>query len=515
MPSIYERKDSPFLWLKFRDAAGRLRQEKTKFLKGDPAQREQAQRLLDVLERRVEAEREAAGGQVLTVAIWAERWLEARRQRGVSAVDGDRASLVRVLARLGELPLKDVRIADVRETFAGIMASGELAPKSIHNVYGTTKTMFTDAVAKEHIPANPCVLLQRRGELPEREDRNPTWRRQAIFGLPEIGSIITSPSIPAERRVLYALVFLTGERIGEAAARTWSDLDQQAGPLACLVVGTSWRTKARRVVPVKTRKVRWVPVHPLLAELLAEWQRAGWARTFGRTPRAEDLIAPEPLRAEELAQLARQRTPTPDLVRTRSAPAAGQPEAYRHWPNHAAYKRLQDDLEQLGLRGRRVHDFRRTFVSNLRAAGADEGTVQLITHGPRKSVMSDYTTLPWAAMCSAVERLRFDAASRMVVLPGYGLATTGATPRIPGAMQVGAAGFEPSSVGHRRVATAREGSAVGSGSAGLGADVGGDRSQSATASEEGSDEPPSTEPDPSGYLAHARRIGLRLVGGSR
>jgi hypothetical protein len=35
-----------------------------------------------------------------------------------------------------------------------------------------------------------------------------------------------------------------------------------------------------------------IPVHPVLARLLAEWKLSGWERTYGRAPTPNDLIVP-------------------------------------------------------------------------------------------------------------------------------------------------------------------------------------------------------------------------------
>jgi integrase len=42
----------------------------------------------------------------------------------------------------------------------------------------------------------------------------------------------------------------------------------------------------------KTGNPREVPVHPVLARLLKEWEERGFAELFGREPRADDLLIP-------------------------------------------------------------------------------------------------------------------------------------------------------------------------------------------------------------------------------
>jgi len=69
-------------------------------------------------------------------------------------------------------------------------------------------------------------------------------------------------------------------------------------------------------------------------------------------------------------------------------------------------KKLHQDLERIGLRQRRQHDARRTFISLARGGGARKDMLKWVTHGPGDDVMDDYTTPPWEALCEAVACLR-------------------------------------------------------------------------------------------------------------
>jgi integrase len=468
MGSVYTRRDSPFYWLKFRNAAGKKCQQKTSLVKGEPGHLEKAKELLALIERRVQAERSAAGGEVLTVARWSERWLKARREAGYAAVDDDETRLRHVLAHIGELPLKAVRAADIRDAFKAIMKSG-LSPKSIHNVYGVTRTMFEEAVAGENkvLDANPCLLRVRRGELPEREDADPNWRPTAIYTRPEVEQLVSRPEVPHDRRVLYALLFFTGMRIGEVAARCWRDYDPTREPLGQLLVATAFRSSARLLAKTKTRRVRWAPVHPVLARVLAEWRLHGWAKMYGRQPGPADLIAPSLSRQKEL----------------------------RHRTNKQVLKHLHADLECLGLRERRTHDLRRTFVSLARADGAREDIVSLITHGPPKNVIADYTTLPWETMCESVSRLRVGLLEGQLLplaaIPGgYAELRSSATTEDVDSIQRGVRDLN-SSRGASPAAQAGETTGTsGSGSTGISGAEGADRSQTATPEEGDDGDPP-------------------------
>jgi len=232
--------------------------------------------------------------------------------------------------------------------------------------------MFEDAVAEELIESNPCTL--KRGELPRKTDKDPTWRAQAVFTREEVERLLSDEGIPEQRRTLYALLFLAGLRIGEAAALRWRAYDPSVEPLGKLLVAISFDRKQKREKSVKTERPRTVPVHPTLAKVLKQWKVGAWERLMGRAPKADDLLVPS---------------------------VEGQ-----HLRDTVVLRRFHDDCRALGLRLRRVHDARRTFISLAQADGARRDILRWITHGPEGDVVSDYTTLPFETLCEEVRKLR-------------------------------------------------------------------------------------------------------------
>lgn len=89
--------------------------------------------------------------------------------------------------------------------------------------------------------------------------------------------LVRLPRIPEERRVLYALEFLTGMRPGEAAVRRWRDLDRTATPLWRLHVETAWNSHLRREKTTKTLVERVAPVRtrPTEDDLIVSGDRGG------------------------------------------------------------------------------------------------------------------------------------------------------------------------------------------------------------------------------------------------
>jgi hypothetical protein len=57
-------------------------------------------------------------------------------------------------------------------------------------------------------------------------------------------------------------------------------------------IARSFEHRKRRIKAVKTEVPRWVPAHPTLAKMLAEWKVGGWAQMIGRAPTPDDLVMP-------------------------------------------------------------------------------------------------------------------------------------------------------------------------------------------------------------------------------
>lgn len=377
MGTIYRRKNK--LWIGYRDVSGRWRYEATKYT---PDQRALARKTLQAIERRVQAElgHGAAEKGPPTVRSYGERWTRQREGMGIASANDEEARLRRhAYPLLGEILLRELRPRHVRDFVRQLRqrrsARGPvLAPRTVRHVYFTVRRLLHDALVDELIDNNPCVL--KRGELPGKVDRDPTWRAGAVFTRGEVEQIISDDLVPLDRRVLYALLLLGGLRFGEAAALRWRSYDPTVEPLGRLTVAFSYDTKRRKVKGTKTDRPREVPVHPTLAKVLAEWKLGAWQHLAGHAPQADDLIIPSRLGANRNA-------------------------------NHML-RRFHEDLDRLKLRRRRQHDLRRTFISLCLADGARKDVLRWVTHGPSGDIMDLYTTLPWSALCSEVARLRID-----------------------------------------------------------------------------------------------------------
>lgn len=306
----------------------------------------------------------------MTLAAYAAQWIEQRKRRGVRSVHDDETRLrLHVLPALGKRRIDSIARKDIRELVERLRTTGTLAPKTVRNVYGVTRTLFRDAMIEELVLIDPCVLP--RGALPSpRDPSNSTTRRQpSIFARSEVRMLLKDERVPPDRRTFYALLFLTGMRHGEAAGRRWRDLDEAARPLAALTVATQYLGEL-----LKTKTPRVVPVHPTLKKVLDAWRDGGFEAFYGRRPSADDFIVPS---------------------RTGSCRACS-----------TTHRNLQEDCAAMQITGRRTHDTRHTFISLARRDGARKEVLERVTHNARGDIVDHYTQFDWEPLCEAVACLR-------------------------------------------------------------------------------------------------------------
>jgi integrase len=393
MASIYPRGRK--LWCAYKDAAGKRCCVATPYAVG---QEGLANRFADELERQSTRAAEIAPDGPLTVERYAQVWARARKARGVSTADADLSRLEKhAFPSIGTLRLAEVRTRHVRDVVHALKArcgQGEtdLAPRSVRHVAATLHMLFAEALVDELVTSNPCVF--KRGDLPKKIDKDPSWRAGAIFTREEVESLISAESVPLDRRMFYALMFFTGCRFGEVSALRWSAYDTTRKPLGHLLVTTSFNSKSKKEKSTKTEQVRQVPVHPVLAKLLAEWKLSGWRQFFDKPAGSNDLIVPS--------------------------------RTMENRKSSHSWQKFAQDLDQLGLRRRRMHDARRTFITLGLYDGARRDILEAITHGPRGDIMSVYTTLPWDLLCTELTKLKLEVRKGQVIrLPMAATATGG------------------------------------------------------------------------------------------
>jgi integrase len=358
MGSLYAKRGT--WWARYKDETGKWKGSPT----GYPLdERKKAEKVLRALEEKIAPKDADAVDGTLTVRKYLSRWTAERHELKKVTADLDKQRITDHAESLLDMQLQDVRPRHIRELVLDLRKAAVLAPRTIRNVYGALHSMFHNAVAEELITATPCVLA--RGVLPKIADKDPKWRKGAVFTRDEVAGIIADDRILPDRRVSYALMALAGLRHGEAANLRWRDIERRCEPLAAI-----------HLTKTKTKEPRSVPVHPALARILGEWHLIGWEVVYGRPPRPDDLVCPT-------------RT---GRVRNRSD----------------AQHSHREDLERVGLRARRQHDYRRTFITLTREDGARSDLLEAVTHGPRGRIIDVYTTWPWPALCAEVAKLRIE-----------------------------------------------------------------------------------------------------------
>lgn len=363
------------LYAKLKDINNEWQRVRTQFVRGQEAQ---AETWAEKEQREIDQQRalKPAGEHgPLTVTRYATKWLGKRKNK---TVKDDRTRMERhVLPRIGHLLMTEVRPRHLRDVILELRNAGELSPRSIRNISGLVHTMFKSAIIDEVIKENPAIY--EKGVLPKKLDKDPSWRREAIYTRVEVEQLISDERIPIDRRVLYALKFFTG-RHTEVCKLTWSQYDQAAKPLGALALDET-----------KSDVPRLTPVHPTLAKILAAWKLSGWEDLYGHRPKPHDLIVP-----------------------TRNLAKRASPEAQ---------KQLKYDLAKIGLRvkagkerSRRGHDLRRTLITLARSDGAIDGVLKCITHGPSTAAIIDlYTSYPWETLCTEIAKLKIELRTGTVI----------------------------------------------------------------------------------------------------
>jgi hypothetical protein len=243
------------------------------------------------------------------------------------------------------------------------------------------------------IAQSPCVLDER--QLGPLTDKDPEWRNEAVFTHDEVETVISDARIPPDRQMVYALELLAGVRPGEAAAVRWRHYDPTVRPLGKLLVAKSYNTRRDREKSTKTDAVKHVPVHPVLAAILAEWKLGGWAEMIGRAPTPDDLIVPLPPAAAE-----RRRSRSGESFR-------GHDYSGKRW--------REEDLPALGWRHRRHYDMRATFITLAIEDGADPEILETRVTHTRKSrnAFDGYNRgLHWDRTCAEIAKLRITRGPR-------------------------------------------------------------------------------------------------------
>jgi integrase len=302
-------------------------------------------------------------GSRTTVEGWFAGYFASRTNRSIS----NDISLIEnhVLSRewFAKMRLGDLEPRIVLRLVEQIRRESELGEKSVAIIVGIMRGAFRRAVFERVLDADPTQLPRGEIKWKSRRKRRPYTRE-------EVKTLVRDSRIPWDARVFIALAFYTGMREGEICALRWSNWDKSWEPLTALDVAAQYEDKPLKTDDGDDTHARRVPVHPELYDILSAWQSEGFELFHLRAPVQEDRIVP-----------------------------------HRRLGTHSkssAYKAFQRALLVAKVENRTLHSTRHTFISVARSNGAPSDVIEQITHNARGSVIDDYTTFEWLALCKAV-----------------------------------------------------------------------------------------------------------------
>lgn len=358
------------------------------------ASREEAERYAKAAQKAIDRRRGVARPDVWTLSKYVEHWIERRRESGNDWTK-DRGKLNNhVLTAMGSEDIADITPAMVADLVHVLRFRKKLASRTVRNVYSVLAAVMRDARIAGHVSQTPCILTD--AQLGPIVDKDPEWRASALFSRKEVETMIGDRRIPLDRQLVYAFGVLAGLRIGEGAALRWRHYDPDRKPLGCLTVALAYSTSHSRAKGTKTNAVRYVPVHPVLADLLAIWRREGWSTMFGADPQPDDLIVPLP----------------PEVSRTRRTG-----DRYRGW-DYTGRRWREVDLPALGWRARSVYDSRATFITLALEDDANPAIIrERVTHAKaRRDAFDGYDRGErWAETCREVAKLKIRRFAEVVL----------------------------------------------------------------------------------------------------
>lgn len=199
---------------------------------------------------------------VLTMDKWSERWLRARKRRGLTSTGDDEQRWRDWCASLHMLDVQAVSRADIEAVVRGLDVAVEeerISWKTAANVWGVVSRMCRDMACSK----DPDIRVRATNpaEGVEPPDGGDSAARVYLYPT-EALALISCDAIEPQWRALYVLAMYTGLRRGELDALLWADVD----PTVVRVFRASGETgKAKRT---KTKATRVVPIEATLAPLL-------------------------------------------------------------------------------------------------------------------------------------------------------------------------------------------------------------------------------------------------------
>lgn len=196
----------------------------------------------------------------VTVADYAVTFLKAAWGRMKASTHRSYEIILRlhVVPGMGSLKVKDVRRSDVQRVLSDL----ELAPKSVVNVFGAMRAMFTAAVEDGLISTNPAS-----GAWKTRADRKPL----RVWTPGETGRFLGA--IQGHRMYLaLRLAVMSGMRRGEVLGLAWDSVDFDSGVVHVRRALSRQGIAVALTTPKTGRARRRIELDEATVEMLRFWK---------------------------------------------------------------------------------------------------------------------------------------------------------------------------------------------------------------------------------------------------
>jgi hypothetical protein len=335
-----------------------------------------------------ELDREAKGTKPHTLGAYLDHWETWQERKGRRNIKKDRRRLeLHVEPTLARSRLTDVTPPELLDLYWKLYDSGEgvLGARTIRDVNGLISSVYSLAVFEGLADYNPATQMP-RGSMPKVGD-NPWPKYEPI----EVAALLTDERIRLDRRVLYSLLFWFADREGEGCGFTFADYDRTPKPLGSIVIDKQYQRQPLKGSRDDYVAARRFPVHPDAAALIARWRLSGFPKFFGRPPRDDDPIVPNP-----------------------STMQARKP--------NAVYKALIEDEKRVGIehkKGRATHGFRKAWISMAHDKNANREAVRVLTHtGRSRDVLDRYALWSWDKLCETVQLVQLPSTAQVIAFGG-------------------------------------------------------------------------------------------------
>ena len=249
---------------------------------------------IDPKEAEKAVKREAALARRNTFAATAASYMEEHGQHLKSAAELQRKLDQDILPELGDIPVADIRRAEVKEL---IRQKAATSPIAANRVLALIRAILFYALDEELVESNVAIRIKAAPEvardryLSEAEIRN-FWRGLDNTGIdPRIGRVLK-------------LLLVTGQRRSEIVGMKWSEIDMQKGV---------WELAASRT---KAGRAHRVPLTPLALDLIGDPHGGEYVFSNGDGKPFAAVSIGQAMRREQKALGLGERATVHDLRRT-------------------------------------------------------------------------------------------------------------------------------------------------------------------------------------------------------